>query len=224
MSGVLGGTIGTFNQKLSFVTSQTGSFTTSQLTISHPVGVVAGDLLVFFHYTWDNDSDYVNSYPTNFSPIYTDQYSYTTSTHLAIAVSYRVLPDLNTFITPVPLGTLTDASHYTSLYFRPSNGISSVVISAPVNQNTTGDPTAQTVSASGVAPAIIVFGNVQIVSGTPAFNVASPAFDGTVLSTAATNTEAITGYKIYNSNPQNHTIDMADLGTNRLTSFYLAVR
>lgn len=222
MSGVLGGTLAGNNQKLVYVDSFSNNFTASQSTFNHPATVQVGDYCIIFHSAWDNDSDFINGHPAGFTGIYLNEYLYTTSTYLSVSISGLVLPNLNSVTTGTVNGT-PDQGRVTALYFRPSYPISSITPSTINNTNTTTDPTAQTVSSGSLVPSVIVFGFQQGTSTTPAFNAATTAFDQTITNTAGTNQQGAlaVGFKIYNSNPVNHTVDMDDLGNQRLTSFSL---
>lgn len=95
--------------------------------------------------------------------------------------------------------------------------IASVTISDATVNLTNSDPGSETISASnGIGP-VLVIGSASIgSSATAAFSTESPAFDATVAAT-----RMVAGYKIYNSSPQDHTIDMNDLGSgNALIGFY----
>lgn len=86
-------------------------------------------------------------------------------------------------------------------------------------QATSGNPTLQNCDASVGNLPLIVIGVSYAVAGTAAFSTASPAFDATV---ATSNADLLVGYKIYNSSPQAHDVDMNDLGGgNGLVTFYL---
>lgn len=84
----------------------------------------------------------------------------------------------------------------------------------------TSNPAAQTCNASGGTAPLIVLG-IAADAHSPyaaAFSTASPAFDATV----ASGSYLVVGYKIYNESPQDHTIDMDDLGDlNLLESAYI---
>lgn len=134
--------------------------------------------------------------------------------------AYKVLTGGETSVT---FSTADGTGDGNSAVFRPSRAISSVVFSpSPWNSQTTAsDPTAQSVLASGVAVPLVVLGFAAIAGGTAAFSTASPAFDATDLNS---DSDSILGYKIYNSAPADHSIDMADLGDfNGLASGYLRV-
>lgn len=228
MTGILGGLIGsTAGKSLTFLTSQVGSNISASTSIVLPPEVRAGDFCVFFHWTWDNDNDFVNSYPStpSFTGMGTNAFLYTSGTYLASAGSYRVLTDLTSIVTPSASGGNTDDGYYTALYFRPNFAITSVVSSTPNNQNTSGTPTNQTLTNVGVATPLIAFGYAQTATSTTAsFNsgVNSPAFQQEILSAGA-NSSARIGFTIYNSSPQNHTVGMSDQGTNRLGTWNVRV-
>ena len=105
------------------------------------------------------------------------------------------------------------------LIFRPSTSIISTVPSSWNAQATAGDPTLQTVSASGVTTPLIVVAAGAGMS-VPAFATETPAM--TNLSKSATSLGIRIGYTIYNSSPSNQSIDIADGGTaNALQSGYV---
>ena len=106
--------------------------------------------------------------------------------------------------------------------FRGNEPIRSVTPTDTGSEGTNGDPTAQTVTASGGTPPLIVFGGYS----------SSAAVDPRTFSTTAdgdidsgTNHHYL-DYKIYNagSSPSNASIDMDDEGVdNILTSYYLVL-
>lgn len=86
-----------------------------------------------------------------------------------------------------------------------------------------GDPAQQNVAASGVSAPLIVFGCCAATTTTTSpfsFSTASPAFDATVsVDVAGVSPGMTVGYKIYESAPQNHAIDINNFGaTNALAS------
>jgi hypothetical protein len=104
------------------------------------------------------------------------------------------------------------------LVFRPSRAIVSATFSTFNSQITSSDPSLQTVSALGQPSPLIVVGLCYALSSTAAFSTASPAFDATVATGTA---DLLVGYKVYNSSPADHSIDMSDLGGNVLASFFV---
>lgn len=134
---------------------------------------------------------------------------------LRLRTSYRVLGAApgGTSATGMD-GDFTDQK--IMLVFRPNQPASSIAIPTWGAEATQNNPSAQTVSASGQTQPLVVIG-AAATSGSPAFSTASPAFDGTV-----TQGLLIVGYKVYNTAPSDHTIDMNDLGSrNVLESGYI---
>ncbi len=103
--------------------------------------------------------------------------------------------------------------------FRGDIPISVVTPLDVEGQATTGNPTAQTVNASGQPVPLIVIGGYSAGSGTVDPRTFSPAKDGEVNQSG----ESYIAWKIYNSSPANVSIDMDDEGTNLLTSFYMTL-
>lgn len=103
--------------------------------------------------------------------------------------------------------------------FRPSRVLASLSAAGWQSQGTSANPTAQTVtSGSGIAP-LVVIGFAHTAAGSvTGFSTQSPAFDDVL----SNNPEFFLGYKIYNSNPVNHSVDMDDGGSNNvLASGYI---
>jgi hypothetical protein len=224
MTGILGGLIGSLgNKTLTFVAAlDVNSVSALQVTITHPGTVQVGDLMVLFYNGWDNDNERFDSNPLNITPIYLNSYGYASATAMGLAISAERLTTLTAITTNTTNGGFDHLS-YVALYFRPNFTISTITASTPVNQGTTGNPTAQTVEASGQTAPLIVLGSIQTTGFTPVFNASTtPAFDDT-WDTVGLGINTRVGYKLYNSSPVNHTIDMDDLGTNRLTSLWLRV-
>lgn len=98
--------------------------------------------------------------------------------------------------------------------------VRSVAVGTWNGEVTDGNPSQQTVTTvPGVSVPLIVFGAASS-AGSTAFSVASPAFDGTVITA---DDDLLVGYKIYNGNLANHSIDMVDLGSsNILASGYMS--
>lgn len=113
-------------------------------------------------------------------------------------------------------GTITGMTGLSSgkllLIFRGNIPITSVTPSTWNSEATSGNPSSQVVSAP-TTPGV-VFGFAFAGSS---FSTASPAFDATQ-AFAGSGSDAIGGYKIYNSSPAAHTIDMNDFGSNILIS------
>jgi hypothetical protein len=133
-------------------------------------------------------------------------------------VSHKILDadDASTTFTGMSATTVRLAA----LTFRPASfSISTVTPSTWNAEATDGNPSSQNVGASGQATPLIVFGFAGVNQGTSVtFSTASPAFDGLV---GLVQRHEI-GYKIYNSSPADHIIDMNDFGNdNALRSGYV---
>ena len=218
---------------LTFRTSTTGFGTTTALTLTHPVGVVAGDLCVLIHCTFDNDEDVLVSAPSNFTILQARRFEYASPNWLSKVISYRILPNTTNVTLPVTgPQTTTEATEtidnqaYVALYFYLDRNIEKVSIRTVSAIGTTVDPPARTIDARTYTNTpILVLGSVCIDTGTPAFNASTTTFDGTVTNTSATNVEMIVGYKIYNTvATSTFTIDCDDISNQMLTGMALAVQ
>ena len=105
------------------------------------------------------------------------------------------------------------------LVFRPDAPITTAAHADPDQFTGNGIPAAQTVTASGGTPPLIVFGAYSS-SGTINPRTMSPAKNGEV----ANGTTRYIAWKIYNSSPANVSVDMDDEGDgNTLQSCYIEV-
>lgn len=136
-------------------------------------------------------------------------------------ISYKILTaaEASTSVTGMN-GNLENGK---SLLVFASPGLTAVTPSSTVNLTMiTGNPGSQTVLAgtSGTAP-LVVIGICAEYTSLRAFSTASPAFDAEVTNNVDTYYIRV-GYKIYNTSPADHTVDMNDHGNNNfLGSFYL---
>ena len=213
--------------------STTGFGTNTALTLTHPVGVVAGDLCVLIHCTFDNDEDVLVSAPSNFTIVQARRFEYTSPNWLSKVTSYRILPDTTNVTLPVTgPQTTTDATEavdnqaYVALYFYLDRNIEKVTIKDVNSIASATDPAARTIDARTYTNTpILVLGSVCTETGTPAFNASTTTFDGTVTNTSGTNIEMIVGYKIYNTvATTTFTIDCDDISNQILTGMALAVQ
>lgn len=210
----------------------TGSGTTAALTLTHPVGVTAGDLCILFHYAFDDDSDFVVNRPSGFTILHSRAYRYTGTTYLSYCISYEILPDTTNVTLPRAISvsdsvtTAPDNQAFVALYFYLDKPIEKVDLLQTAYTQSTGNPAARSITASTFTNVpLLVLGSLGINTGTPNFNASTTTFDGTVTNTGATNIEMIAGYKIYNTNPaSDHTIDMDDLSDQQLTALLLSVQ
>jgi len=143
---------------------------------------------------------------------------------------------------PISRTTLT-ASRYTASYKYPltgsesgsltgQNGSSSnkkvllvFKIAGGTNVNfggikvdiTDSNPAAQTTAASGSNFPSLVLGTASNSNAAVTFTTESPNFDNIV---STSNTHLSTGYKIYNTSPADHTIDMNDVGNRNVLNLF----
>ena len=105
------------------------------------------------------------------------------------------------------------------LVFRPSIDFTTLTVSTPQNSGVTNaNPAAITVDPSAETIPVVLIGIGAVYLGTVAFSTASPAFDAQI---AISDNDMRIGYKIYNSSPLSHSIDINDLGSaNWLAGFY----
>jgi hypothetical protein len=196
---------------LTFVDSATSTGT----TITIPAGAQEGDIAVLA------DFQVTGSGPTLVTPTNWTNIVDTANAFSLLATSYRELPSGagGTNVTGMTVAG-GEVCSKVMLVFRPDSSASAITPSAFNEETTGGNPAEQTVSASGQAVPLIVLGILAAENTTnPAFSTASPAFDDTVPSN-----DLRFGYKIYNSSPADHTIDMADLSAgNFLQSGYIRV-
>lgn len=178
--------------------------------------LAAGDLLVYVDFAVDND----NTPPTTVTPSgFTIEISDTNSSDPSAQANVSVLKAAGSE------GALTgmngSLNHKVGLVFRPSTSFTTIVSNDEATQLFNLNPSAQTCDPSAETTAVILLGIAGCDASTAAFSTASPAFDGTVLTG---DSDLIVGYKIYNTSPASHSIDMADLGDkNWLASLYLTV-
>lgn len=105
------------------------------------------------------------------------------------------------------------------LVFRPSRNFTSITFSTPQTSGiTSSNPAAITVNPSAETIPSVVVGMAGVYQGTVTFSTASPAFDAEI---NLSDNDLRAGYKIYNSSPASHSIDINDLGSgNWLAGFY----
>lgn len=197
--------------ELSFITS---SSSTNSPTITVPSSLAqAGDLAVLADMAINTNASFASGWTPWGSHDSGDD---------AIALSYKVLEsgDLGASVsTGMTNGTVVSKI---MLVFRLSTGpITSVTASTANAEITDGNPAPQSVLASGgTPPLVVVCANTEQNTASPALSVESPSFDAVIGGTE----DMLFRYKIYNSSPQDHNVDMNDLGTAcGLASGYLSV-
>jgi hypothetical protein len=105
------------------------------------------------------------------------------------------------------------------LVFRPSIDFTTMTFSTPQNSGIIdSNPAAITVDPSAETIPVVLIGIGATYQGTVTFSTASPAFDAQI---NLSDNDMRVGYKIYNSSPLSHSIDINDLGdANWLAGFY----
>jgi hypothetical protein len=105
------------------------------------------------------------------------------------------------------------------LVFRPSIDFTTMTFSTPQNSGIIdSNPAAITVDPSAETIPVVLIGIGATYQGTVTFSTASPAFDAQI---NLSDNDMRVGYKIYNSSPLSHSIDINDLGSaNWLAGFY----
>lgn len=140
-----------------------------------------------------------------------------------LAVHYKVLVsgDPNLSITGM-VGSIRTTKMM--LVFDATGNIASVSTPTFSREITAGNPSSQTISASGQSPIVLAMAGTY--AATPAFTTASPSFDGSQSIPADSSWGVVMGYKIYGvgSSPASHTVDVADTGnSNGLWSGYFKI-
>ena len=155
----------------------------------------------------------------------------TGSNNNGYTMSYRVLPNTTAFNLP-PASSIPQWQAWGALYFRPTRAISSVSVAGLVRA-VNYQSQSVTVSASGVAGPVIVFGGVGAApsAGGDVFSLsASPGFNGSVES-QATNQSAgyVAAYRLYGLGSTADNVVVTNTDTNGggykgVSGFYLTVR
>jgi hypothetical protein len=185
----------------------------SASTIAWPASIQAGDLAVLF-----DQGDAIGSPPTSVIATGFTALANATSVVVRSIAEYKILTGTETG----SITGLNGTQNMKALYiFRGDIPITSVSPSVWNAEGTTGDPALQTVAASGGVAPLVVLAAAHGTNGTTSFSTASPAFDAAV--SFGPSNIGRSGYKIYNSSPLDHTVDMVDNNDNALISGFLAV-
>lgn len=189
-------------------------------SVTIPAGAQANDIAVLCNLAWGSVSVPTIARPSGWTQLAAGSVAGDLTTAVT---SYKKLVggDAGSSITGMTTGGGSSEYDNLMLVFRGNIAISSVTPSTWNAESTAGNPALQTVSAEGQTAPLVVIGFAAKGQSTAAFSTASPAFDATV---SNGDSDIIGGYKIYNSSPANHSIDMNDLGMhNHLHSGYLKV-
>lgn len=190
-------------------------------TITLPASIAAGDLIIVLD-AISNDSSPTLVTPSGFTNV-----TNATSSYMRFASCYKIADgsEASTSVTgllPDPPG----GGAKIAAVFRGDVAISSFT-PASINQPSidNANPTAQSVTASGGTPPLIVFGFYVNDYGSGVNpRTFSPTKDGEINESGATYCDLWLAYKIYNSSPANVTVDMDDEGYgNGIQSYYGAM-
>lgn len=189
---------------------------TSDPTITIPT-VLDNDIAIIVDRSASSGSPPPENVPSGWTKLFGDTET-VGSTAQRITVYWRTLTAGLSGTTVAGTGSVNDMM---MLVFRPSRAVASATAGDGDSEHTSGNPASQTVTASSGTPPLIVIGWCRDGDGTldAAFSTATPAFDDEV---EMSDGQCRIGYKIYHSSPQDHTVDMADLGGfNTLVTLYV---
>jgi len=195
------------------------STTANGSSISVPAAAVIGDFAVLFDATENHGGSSISTaVPTGWTSL-ADTFG-VGSYSLRTTVSYKILTAAGGSVSGMTGGSF---SNKVLLIFRPSTSILTVTSSVWNAEVTGGNPTSQTVTASGVqTPLIVLAWGVVGDSPIPAFATETPSMTNVTRSGSVTAPACRVGYTIYNSSPSNQSIDVGDNGTvNGLQSGYV---
>lgn len=178
-------------------------------TITAPAGIQAGDLIVLA------DAGQTAGAVTLVTPVgFTALASFNPSATTGMVVSYKEADGSEGGTSITGINATLDAKALA--VFRRSPVATVITPSAVNSEGTAGNPSSQNVAASGgVAPLVVIgayFGTAGVDPRT-----FTPAADGEI----NPDTRLFLKHKIYNSAPQDTTVDQDDEGTNGLVSCFL---
>lgn len=179
--------------------------------------VTAGDLLVYIDFAFDTVSPVPSAVtPSGFTNVVNDLIG------AGVSFARGMVSVKNAAGGEGSITGLNDAgNNKVGLVFRPSTAFTTITANDIATEIAVVNPASQSCDPSAETTAVILIGVACIDGGTAAFSTASPAFDATI---ATADADLLAGYKIYNTSPAAHTIDMNDLGGNNwLASLYLTV-
>lgn len=193
--------------------TQQSSATSTATTITAPAGINAGDLLVLLDYVIDIFSTPTSVVPSGFTSI-----SDVTSGKTRCILSYKKADGTEGSTSLTGMSSGSGTLYKTLVTFRGDVAATTITSNDPGGQATTGNPTAQTVTASGGSPPLVVIGGYAS-SNNVSPRTMSPAKDGEV----GNGTNVYIAWKIYNSSPADVSVDMDDEGSavHCLTSCYI---
>ena len=192
---------------------QVNSANSTAATITAPANIQPGDLLVL----WQSAAN-IGSPPTLVQPTGFTTISNQPAGGTRFNMCYKIADGTEDGATLTGMDASAAGSDAKSLLqFRGNIPITSVSVVDLETQFTLGNPTSQTVNASGgQAPLIVLAGYDSTNAIDP--RTFTPAKDGEINS----GVNHYFAWKIYNSSPADVTVDMDDEGDNALHTYYLA--
>jgi len=200
---------------LTFVTHVVGNSTSKSI----PAGASIGDLCVIFDHGFGSSLP-ADVTPTDFTQLVTASGALSDGNDMRSKISAKVLVsgDPGSTVTGINGGT---NDRYITMIFSPSAPISGFEINSPNEQFTTGNPTSQTIAASGETNlGILMLGDMY--AGT----AISPRTASGMEEQLGGATTQYSHYRIFNDGdtPVNQTYDMDDEGDGQsLLSCYLTL-
>lgn len=196
-----------------FVTSTTGNNVNKAIPSA---GVVAGDLCVIFDSGLKTTGSVSAVTPSGFTFVGGDTAT-DGSNNLGCRISAKILEsgDIGGTVTGI---NGPDDSRYITAVFHPSTTIRGFTVNSPNNDGTSGNPAAQTITASGETKrAVLMLGSMR------ATGAVSPRTATSMTEIAGSATTHYAHYRIFNVGDAtaDQTYDMDDEGVNILLSAYL---
>lgn len=199
---------------LTSITQVLSDSSTTGGSMDYPEGIQAGDIIVVF--SKGSGTTSTLSPPTGFTQI--SALGSSGGVNQAATSSYKIA-------TGSESGAIDNLYNQASgnihgvVVFRGNTPITSISLQSVNSQGTSGNPTPQTVTASGGTPPLIVLGFYTASTADIDPRTFSPAEDGELL---VSNRHSIK-WKIYNvgNTPSNHSVDMDDEANQILASCYL---
>lgn len=185
-------------------------------TITAPADIIAGDLLMIA-----DSCGGLYSAPALVTPSgFTNRSNVTTgSQRMAVFTKLATGSEASTVYTGMA-DPVFDSVAKIFLVFRPNVALGSLTTGTWGGQATTADPTSQTVTISAISTPVVAIGVYCALAAVDPRTMTA-AKDAEVSAINAVATNLWVAWKIYNSSPSNVSVDMADEGSNFLSSGYL---
>lgn len=185
----------------------------SGATITAPASINAGDLIVLIDYAINATGLPTEVVPSGFTSI-----SSVSSGKTRCILSYKKADGTEGSSSITGMSSNINVMYKVIVTFRGDVAATTITSNDPDGEATTGNPTAQTVTASGGSSPLVVIGGYASNNNVNPRTM-SPAKDGEV----GSSTVAYIAWKIYNSSPADVSVDMDDEGSavHCLTSCYI---